>query len=850
MSTGLLERPVVEPAPSRSTMPARRALLRWAWRLFRREWRQQLLVLGLIVLAVAATVVAAGVATNTPPPANAGFGTAQDAATFTGAGPRVADQISGLEHRFGPVDVIANETLSIPGSIRTFQLRAQDPHGPYSGPMLSLVSGRYPMDAKEVAVTAGVASDFDLRIGNLWRERGTARQVVGIVQNPQSLLDEFALVVPGQIDSPTQEVVLFDAHGVAADSIGPNVTTPASIAAGNAVNPETISLAGLTIGMLLIALVAVGGFTVLAQRRLRSIGMLASIGATDRHVRTVVMANGVIVGLVGAILGTALGVAMWLAYRPHLEQSSHHLIGALSLPWLVVILAMVLAVAATFFAATRPARSIAKVPIVAALSGRPVPPRRIRRSAVPGIVFLVIAFLLLGYSGSTNHGSGNGGMPELVLGLAALIPAVILLAPFFLSVLARFGRRSPVAVRLALRDLARYRARSGSALAAISIGVMIAVIIAIVAAARYGDILDYAGPNVASNQLLVYAPGSPGSPGGPDTASPSALASAAKTVHQIGSSLGAQDALELDITNANLDYTGHGRQWNGAIYVATPQLLRMFGINASQVSPNATILSMRPGLSGVSGLRLTWCNAFGAPVRAGPGGGGPAGGNDSGGNKISYLPCTSSGQMNHPVLQEMSALPSGVSAPNTVITERAVRSLHLQVTPAGWLIQSAQPLTAAQVHDADATASSAGLTVESKNDQPTSSEVINWATAFGIALALCILAMSVGLIRSETASDLRTLTATGASRMTRRSLTAATAGGLGLLGAVLGTFAGYVGVIGYLRGNSLNGGISALGHVPVTNLVVVLVGLPLIAMAAGWALAGREPAGTARQPIE
>src|SRR5487761_1336211 len=42
-----------------------------------------------------------------------------------------------------------------------------------------------------------------------------------------------------------------------------------------------------------------------------------------------------------------------------------------------------------------------------------------------------------------------------------------------------------------------------------------------------------------------------------------------------------------------------------------------------------------------------------------------------------------------------------------------------------------------------------------------SSEILTWATVFGILLALSILAMSVGLIRSETASDLRTLAATG-----------------------------------------------------------------------------------------
>jgi putative ABC transport system permease protein len=147
-------------------------------------------------------------------------------------------------------------------------------------------------------------------------------------------------------------------------------------------------------------------------------------------------------------------------------------------------------------------------------------------------------------------------------------------------------------------------------------------------------------------------------------------------------------------------------------------------------------------------------------------------------------------------------------------------------------------------------AAAAGLTVESKNDQPTSSQVINWATVFGIGLALCILAMSVGLIRSETAGDLRTLAATGASSHTRRALTAATAGGLGLLGAVLGTFAGYLGVIGWLRDNSLDGGIGALGNVPVTNLLVILVGMPVVATVVGWLLAGREPAAIAHQPIE
>ncbi len=115
---------------------------------------------------------------------------------------------------FGRVEVIENETQSIPGSISTYQLRAQDPHGPFSGPMLSLVSGHYPSSADQVAVTSGVASAFHLRVGATWRVGGIERRVVGIVENPQSLLDEFALVAPGQVTHPTGVTALFDAPGV------------------------------------------------------------------------------------------------------------------------------------------------------------------------------------------------------------------------------------------------------------------------------------------------------------------------------------------------------------------------------------------------------------------------------------------------------------------------------------------------------------------------------------------------------------------------------------------------------------------------------------------------------------
>ncbi|MGA2521698.1 MAG: hypothetical protein ABSG81_12895, partial [Acidimicrobiales bacterium] len=555
-----------------------------------------------------------------------------------------------------------------------------------------------------------------------------------------------------------------------------------------------------------------------------------------------------VVGLVGAIAGFVLGLGAWLAYRPSLEQSSHHVIGTWALSWTVVIAAMLLAVVAAFFAASRPARAITKIPIVQALSGRPAPPRQIHRSAIPGIVFLVLAFLLLGYSGGTNNGNGSGGAPELLLGLVLLIPGLILLAPFFLSLAARLGRRAPIATRLALRDLARYRARSGSALAAISVGVLVAVIVMLAAAARYGNVLDYAGPNLSANEIAIHSNTPPPvgttifTPNGPQVvkhappaATPQDLATHAEAIAR---GLGAQ-LIPLDTPNASLNANQGGRNWNGQIYVATPQLLRVLGIKPSSIDPNADVLSSRPGLSGVSGMTFTWGSSSGnGPVNSGQG-------------PPTQSGCTLANDcLAHPVIQYVGALPAGTSAPNTVITEHAMKKYHIQSGTSDWLVQGTQAFTASQISSAQLAASTSQLSVEAKNDQPSSFAVISWATIFGIVIALGVLGMSVGLVRSETASDLRTLAATGASSFTRRTLTAATAGALGFLGALLGVGGGYIGMIGWLRSNSLNGGIAALKNIPVADLLLILFGMPAFAAIVGWLFAGRQPSAMAHQAIE
>jgi len=878
-------------------VPARRAIVRWAWRLLRHEWRQQLLILALITVAVAATFVGSAVATNTPTPPGAGFGTAADIATL-GPSHDLSAEIAALGRRFGRLDVIENETISVPGSVATYSLRAQNPHGAFGQPMLSLVSGHYPSGTGQVALTGGVASELHLRIGDTWRAGGSVRRVVGIVTNPQNLVDEFALVAPGQVGAPTLVTVLFDARGVKPQALGPNVVSRTSVGSTNVINPVTISLAAVTLGMLLIALVSVGGFTVLAQRRLRSIGMLGAQGATDGNVALVVSANGLATGIVGAVTGFALGLVAWLAYRPRAEASAHHVIGAFQLPWLVIFVSMALAVLAAFLAAVRPARAIARVPVVAALAGRPPAPRRARRWTGPaGVGLIVLAFFLIGLaseqstSAAAETGNDSTLFLALIVGLIVLCVGVVLFAPTCLALLARAARRAPVVVRLALRDLARYRTRSGAALGAISLSVLIAVIICVVAAARFGNALDYVGPNLAANQLIVYpaaanaqfagpagkqhGPQSPNhrngrlqsraarTPGAtvllisgtrsiPVQVTGAQLAAMAAEARGIAGSLGSSDIVQLETTDSELQRaTSGGRNWDGTVYVATPQLLHAYGITAAQVSPDADILTMRPGLSSMTLMQLQYGAFKGSPPGSTP-----------------CAPSTSC--LANPKIQEVAGLPGGTSAPNTVVTEHAVHELHLTITTAGWLIQTPDSLTAGQISAAQHAAAearlpsnlvanspvgplrlvaTAGLAAQTRDSIPTLAEIADVASVFGILLALGILAMCIGLLRSETAGSLRALTAAGASGAARRAISAATAGALALIGAVVGTAAGYVAAIGFFRTNQLDT-LSSLSSIPVTSLLLILVGMPLAGVIGGWLLAAHEPSAIGRRPLE
>jgi putative ABC transport system permease protein len=376
-------------------------------------------------------------------------------------------------------------------------------------------------------------------------------------------------------------------------------------------------------------------------------------------------------------------------------------------------------------------------------------------------------------------------------------------------------------------------------MAAVSFAVFIATLTVVIASVQYDNALSYIAPNMASNQLILYNPGNDPSQYQPGQFTPAAkLAGVYHEADTLAAQLHAPAPLALDLpVSVNVPTPGQPAQnqygtiislrslrQGGLMYLATPDLLKAFGINASEIKPAADVLTMRAGLPSAGSLALV----NGTYLAQSPPG------------------CPTGLCILNPVIQEVSKLPAGQSVPNTMITEQAVRALHETTVPVGWLIQAPSALTPQQINAARQAAVALGTTVESKSGQLSLGEINNGATVGGILIALGVLAMTVGLIRSETAGDLRTLTAAGAGARTRRALTGVTAGVIALLGAALGTVAAFLASLAWAH-SSLT---QTFGNVPWSDVGLLVIGMPLAGAVAGWLLGGRAPSAVARQPLE
>jgi putative ABC transport system permease protein len=484
-----------------------------------------------------------------------------------------------------------------------------------------------------------------------------------------------------------------------------------------------------TVFLLLASLIAAAGFAVIAQRRLRHLGMLAAIGATQKHLRLVLMANGAIVGAIAALFGTLIGLALWVVFAPTLESAVDHRVDRLSLPWLLIALTVLLALFGAIAAAWWPGRTVARLPVTLALSGRPPKPRPARHSAIAAAALIAVGIGCLALSNRDRP-------PLIVTGIVATIIGCLLIGPLAIRVFSGLARRVSIAPRLALRDLARYQARSGAALAAVTLALGIAATVVSIASAEAAK--KAAEPaNLSDRQARVYL-GPPEARELTPVDTPAQLEGLAARVRVMKPSNSREE----------------GKSSRSALYVATPAVLRYLGIDPATVASGTDFLVDRS-------LRTDDLIIPDMTSR----------------RKIPVTNVQKSEVGNHLFGSD------NARTPPTFITLNGLRRHGWNQIPAGWLIDSSRPLTSDQIADDRNIAANAGLTIEAQNGKPSYAKTMAIATGAGALLALAILAMTVGLIRSESAGDLRTLTATGATSGIRRRLTATTAGALAFLDA-------------------------------------------------------------------
>ncbi len=402
---------------------------------------------------------------------------------------------------------------------------------PLTRHLARVASGRLPEGPGEVLLTAPLAEelgvlddDGDVRPGTrITAVGGPTAHVTGVAVEPYCLVCEGVVASPGSVleeamfgGSPHPVGYLVDLpDGVDAAALARSWptgrstiltresyqdTTPVSDYLSDATGEPAAILAGL--GLLGVVVTAAAAFSLGARRQVRELGLVAANGGTARHLRRVVLAQGLTLGVVGAVSGLVLGAAVTVLGTPLWERLTGQLVEDLRFGWLELTVAGLLGVLASVLAALVPALGAARLHPVDALAGRfrAGPPRA--RFTATG-VFLVVA----GLAAVLATGQLGRAYPDRSLlvagtlaGIAAAVAGLLLVGPAVLAAVGRLGARLPLSARLAVRDAVRHRHRTVAAAAAVMITVTASVAAAFVLTARLGTV---PGRTLPENAVLA-----------------------------------------------------------------------------------------------------------------------------------------------------------------------------------------------------------------------------------------------------------------------------------------------------------------------------------------------------------
>jgi putative ABC transport system permease protein len=382
---------------------------------------------------------------------------------------------------------------------------------PFADPLVDGIveirDGRAPSAPGEVLLHADVARDLGVDVGDSfelarpsgrWTVTGIGRasddfnrRVVAVSQFPESRLTPGAASATLLVDLPED---ITDDQLAALDSVSPensSVSFAPDLRARSGLTPspswgfdqepDDVSAEALAWGWVAgaLALAAVGvivaaAFASSARRQLTTIGQLAANGASERLVRTTLALQGAWTGLVGSAVGITLALVALPFGRPIAELVVARRLG----PWHIDVRALAVicltGVAAATIAAMVPARSAARIPVLAALAGRRPLGAVSRRLAPIGlIVFAAGIGLLVLVTLATTDRAGRGD--DSIYAVAAVIGGLLVLggmccaSPIAVDLIGRIGSRLNGTWRLAARSVARSRTRSAGVLTAIAV---------------------------------------------------------------------------------------------------------------------------------------------------------------------------------------------------------------------------------------------------------------------------------------------------------------------------------------------------------------------------------------------